>query len=268
MTNDRIGKSFSSTGQDGVVRKWPNRQDYAEFHTNTGELDGPEYFPDAYRLHTPTFLDWVKRGQTACKFASRLARDDVAARWTSVTVSKNIPHDELAEHVCGVLLSLDKRTELVQLIFPHIEGVDELVVLINSLCVPRLNWYWEAEDSYEDDWVDVGLRWILPDGEHVAWALGFGPFDFLPVTRRAPMVSIVLRTSPLKRTPVTRDGNDLIPVHAADMDDLLGKDEDLRQLLTSATKESKLKYVAAEHARSARARVTFKLPQRDLCDPH
>lgn len=267
MTND-IGKSFSSTGEDGVVRKWPNRQDYSEYHTSTGELEGPEYFSDAYRLHAPTFLDWVKRGQTGCRFAARLALDDVSARWESVTLSKNIPRSELAEHVCEVLLSLDKRTELVQLIFPHIDSVDELVALINDLCTPKLNWYWEAEDSYENGWVDVGLRWLLPDGEHVAWALGFGPYDFLPVTRRAPLVSIVLRTSPLKRTPGTRDKNNLIPVHAADMDDLLGKDEQLRQIITSATKESKLKLVAAEHARSARARVTFKLPQQALCDPH
>ncbi|MHA7268387.1 hypothetical protein [Arthrobacter sp. HLT1-20] len=268
MTNEKLGRSFESVGRDGVSRSWPNRQDYAEFHTNTGDLEGPEYFPDAYRLHPATFLDWVKRGQTGCRFASRLARDDIAARWESVLISKNIPSEDLATHVCEVILSLDKRTELVQLIFPHIEEIDQLIGLINDLCAPNLNWFWEAQDSYDDGWVDVGLRWILPDGEHVAWALGFGPFEFLPVTRRAPIASIVLRTSPLKRTSETRDGHDLIPVHAADMDDLLDGDDDLRKLLTSATKESKLKYVAEEHAQSARARVTFKLPRENLCDPH
>lgn len=258
-----INRSFESTGSDGKLRRWPDRGDYADYFVEEGEISTSEHFDHAYGLHGPTFLDWVGRGQTACRFASVLSRRPDDAGWGSIVVSDNVPESELASIVTDLLIEQMERVEIVQLVFPHIKTELDLVGLLNALCRKEAGWYWEEIQGGDEIWALVGLRWILPGSDHVAWTVGFGPFGFLPVTRRSPLTSIVVRVTTTKRSENTLDTNGRMPVHLADMDDLLPS-QSARDKLTRATSEAKSIYLNGSSTEAARARVTFKVPRHDL----
>jgi hypothetical protein len=254
----KIGRSEWRHTSDGQVRRWPNREDYEDWYRHVGEIEPGVPFDEAYQVHAPVFLDWMARGQTACRFASVLSRSAEEGSWSSFTVTNELRDDELAEITDRVLRENMEKAELVQLLFPSVVSVHQLCALISNLTVPGSNWHWERTGESSDS-IPVGLRWTLPSKQFVAWTVGFGPFDFLPFTRRAPITAIVVRTSETKRTKYDMSSDGMIPVHLADVDDGL-QSADVRQKLTDATIAAKQNYLGGEFVDSARARVTFRIP--------
>lgn len=241
------------------VLQWPTRTDYAEWYARQGLINDEASFDEAYEIHGPVFLDWVKRGQTACRFASRLAHTHVDAGWQSIVIGRAVAGEELARMTTDLLATHIEEAEIVQLLFPHVTNSAQLGQLIDDLCIGNPErWYWEAIGEIEDDWINLGLRWTLPDDQSTAWTVGFGPFDFLPITRQAPITGVLIRTSSVKRTTNEADVFGRIPVHLADMDDQL-TDSSVRDHLTAATVDAKANYLNGIHASAARARVTFRV---------
>lgn len=58
----------------------------------------------------------------------------------------------------------------------------------------RYNWL-EDEDGAPEGFVGRRLRYTLPSGES-AWVMAFGPFDWMPSTRQAPLLEFTLRLKP------------------------------------------------------------------------
>lgn len=253
----QLERSVARQLPDGRVRKWPSREDYANWYGSLGHLEGGQDFASAVDLPGSVFLDWVRRGQTACQFASVLSTKYERAGWQSVVVPSRCQPTILVDHVDSLLAAAQDHAEIVQLVFPYVVTPESLVELIHDLCVGP-NWYWEEIDG-DDEAVLVGLRWLLPTGRHVSWNVGFGPFDFLPFTRRGPFTAVLVRVSPIKRTSNSPDVYGRTPVHLADMDDLLPSDK-VRTALNEKTRAAKTDYLAGEMIDAARARVTFRIP--------
>jgi len=253
---------------DGRQRKWPNREDYARWYSEQGIISSPEELDDWPEILGAIMLDWVRRGQTACQFAAVLASKYESAGWQSVVFPERGDQSDLGRRAHDVLTNAEGHAEIVQLLFPYVTDEIQLVNLINDLCHNE-HWYWEKIGDPSDDSVLVGLRWLLATGKHVSWNVGFGPFASLPFTRRAPFTAILVRVNSFKRTANPPDKSGLIPVHLADMDDLLPSDS-ARFALNEKTRTAKTNYLKGELIDAARARVTFRVPSPysvDLC-PH
>ena len=85
----------------------------------------------------------------------------------------------------------------------------------------------------------------------------------MPFTRRfagAPFIALVLRPAPPRNFAEATPESGLRPSHLAHMDDMLGKNEEVRERRTEATKRGKIALLASELRSTARAKVTFSLP--------
>lgn len=264
----QIKRSVIRRLASGKTRAWPGRDDYGHWLAEQGYLANESDFSDAIEFHARVTTDWVRRGQTSCMFASLLAAKNEIAGWDSVVFTGSEFDSSVGDRANDVLYAVEEHTEVVQLIFPHVTEAGQLVELINSLCA-NSSWYWEPVSPADETCTLVGLRWRLSTNVHVSWTVGFGPFMFLPFTRRAPFTTIQVRVSSTKRTPPNPDGHGYIPVHLADMDDLLASSA-VRQALFEKTKQAKQEYLAGEYLHAARARVTFRVPAESaeaLCHP-
>jgi hypothetical protein len=250
----RLGRSYSRTCADGKVRNFPNRQDFEELYEDLGSRidECPEILPDV-------ILDWVRRGQTGCRFAQILAHKADAAGWHSATFLKRLDPGSIGELVGLFLSGTAGHAEAVQLIFPYIKTPEELAQLVNDLCASD-SWYWEEGEESDLDGIPVSLRWRLPLKRAVSWVLGFAPFDFMPVTRRAPFVALQMRVGEQKRTPEQFLDDGTSVVHLADLDDMLGNREVARQRLNDETRAAKSNILNGELVSAARARITFIIP--------
>lgn len=259
----RPRKSFRLIGTDGVERRWSDRHDYATQAVEAGKIETIGAHTTAYDLHALQFIDWVTQGQTGCRFAAHLAREYEVMGWKSVVVTETIAQGKMADFVSDVLTAHVGTSEIVQIIFPHINDTSALTHMIDTLCLSDDRWYWEDIPSEDGSLQNVGLRWVLPDDRHVAWVVGFSNLDILPITRRGPFATLVVRTSTEKRVSNSNDKFGRVPVHLADMDDLL-PNQKARDAFTESTKRAKVAHDDPATLHSARARITFAVPRGSL----
>lgn len=223
-------------------------------------------------------LHWSQYNFVGCYFAKHLSRKSAAAKWhTAVMRVAGSTTNFSAQLDANLLAACQLEMEAVQLIFPEVFSAEQLVNLVNLLCAKR-NWYWtcvpwkygEAESKL------IGLRWALPVNSRVVnYVVGFSPLETMPLTRRAPFTTLILRTSDqICKPPPDTDSSvrkleaDRVAVHLADMNSRIRKPESNTRIWL-ATKELKRERVGDDTS-SARARVTFAIrfdPARELIDP-
>jgi hypothetical protein len=229
-----------------------------------GILEPGEDLANRPEIASEIMTHWVAHGQTSCHFAAGLSRDRKTAKWDFVGIRR-----QEGEDVCGKIADLlsaaEQTAEAIIFCFPHVIDPESLVDLINTLCACD-RWWWEpilmdtSGSPTPSDEVLVSLKYLLSDGRHASWVLGFGPFDFLAFTRQAPITSLAMRVNPYKRVLTDRAGPDgIMPVHLADMNSLL-PDEKFGRVKT-ATEENKRNILNGDLLRAARARVTFRIPK-------
>jgi hypothetical protein len=220
------------------------------------------------------FLEWVRTTEVGCHFARTLAKDLETAKWDGATVpGSSLDHDAVSAlnayfaEACGLF-------EAVHVLFPDMNTPTAVVGLIRALCATP-NWKCvevQLDCPHTREKLLVGLRWFLPDETYVNYVLGFGNFDPMPKTRRAPFTALVLRTGGPGRIPSVAHAYgvapedrrdkvlDRIPVHLADMPFSLPDDTQIAAMWrkTGELKQAKLK---GDHmAKAAKAKVTFCLP--------
>lgn len=255
---------------EGKERVFPTLEDYVEQLIETDYIEAQEGIFQDSDLVQEIFFSWVKHGQTSCRFARTLAHDPATARWVPIVELDALNRDELAKFVNERLDQASGDNEAVQLIFPDLETIDDIVRLTNTLCVND-RWYWtesEMEDPPESTFL-LGLRWILPCGRCVNPVIGFAPARTMPLTRRAPFLSLGIRVSNVLRAPEPRKiERNMVQVHLADMDSGLPKER--HDNVWTQTQVEKAKFIKPEMRGAAKARVTFCLPQEyrnAMCEP-
>jgi hypothetical protein len=230
------------------------------------------------------FVDWMKTDQVGCGFAKSFAKREDVAGLQGVTVVGNSLGDQEIIPLNLLLAAACSKSQGVYVIFPDIESTDEVIGLIRGLCGTRV---WECIDLTSDisppnDALVIGLRWHLPDGKHMNYVLGFANLPDMPQTRRSPHTTLVLRTGPPGRAPGVAFAHNVfskkderglervkIPVHLADMPDLLPTEESIATLWRQTMKLKRTQLEKDPMAGAARAKVTFCLPsfaRRALAD--
>lgn len=239
---------------DGRVNHFSNRDD---FEAALPGLRNDSGF-DAAAVAEATF-GWARTGQTGCLFATLLAAGPGAAGWQSLVIPEAVSDDTLRALLDARLAT---KPEAATVVFPWADTATALAALVSQLA--RLpDWHGVVIHGDEPPGlVRIGLRWRLPIEDHASWVLGFGPFEFLPFTRRAPFTALVFRCGAAYTLPRRRveDHNE---VHLADLPAPV--DEVRYDRMWRRTVERKASLLAGELEGGAKARVTFTLPA-DLRD--
>jgi len=204
-----------------------------------------------------------------------LAKRHDEAGWQRLTVQgDDLGPDELLP--LNALLSLAPgNSEGVYTLFPEIKTAEQIARLVRALCeTPNWRCFEIITDRlHADGALLIGLRWYLPDERHMNYVLGFADLPQMPRTRRAPYTALVLRTGPPGRAPAIahRHGaaakNDQraseappVPVHLADMPDLLATEQTVARVWGKTTKLKREQLSGDAMAEAAKAKVTFCLP--------
>ena len=217
---------------------------------------------------TAAFFEWIKRGSTGCLFALKFSNDPLSpGYWPSLLVPGQGDYDRIASVVQTFFSGTVGTAEAAQVILPGIVSGEHIIGLINALCATP-NWFCATAERNER--ILIGLRWLLPDGRHVNWALGFANLESMPTTRRSPYTALIVRPGAPGRAPsvALKKPNEArerqldrqrIPVHLADMETKMN--DDLVQRTWRATQKKKAEKIENDQmGDAAKAKVTFALP--------
>ena len=252
------GKSVDKTLASGEVKSFSSYQDHVAYLLGKGEIQSEaELLGSKRELLSSILFSWVIQGQLACVFARALAKDPALAGWLSVVVD---PGPDLPQRIQPTLEAAKDSAHAIQFILPGLTTPSHCAQLIHTLC-NHPSWSWEEippQEPLTSPAVLVGLRWKVPSSKYESWVLGIAPFTTMPFTRRfegAPFMALALRPS---TPPAWAPPTDV--VHLAHMEDGL-QSQDQRDLYTHLTKEWKAKLLVDDSPSTARARVTFTLPE-------
>ena len=244
----------------------PSRSDYEAYLREHRVLDEHETIADRPDLSAPVYRDWQRRSQVACVFARRIATQPRKYNVETVVVQ-----EAPAEEMTGVIDSTAKAVmaargshEALTILLPKLVDSMLLAVFCKRLGARNDHWRIEAVPNPSDRLkrVHVSLRFTLRKDVE-AEILGLGPFDFLPLTRRAPITALEVRTKveghkKRGRSKVGRSHLADIPWPAANS---AWYDRSWKQ-----SEEARRTVLGGDDS-AARARITFAIP-RAIWDGH
>ena len=242
-------------------RRFPDREDLVAQLVDQGlvedEKDLIDRRPD---LLGELMINWIQHSQTACRFATHLARVRDQAGWSTFVIPHALDDNAFRTVIETALLGAEDDAEMVMFVFPAVETGTDLADLIRQLAGCD-GWWWEEQmalDEQPHDEVLVGLRWLLPSQIAESWALGFAPFDSMPFTRRGPYAAVVMRPRDPSFEP-PREGR--APVHLAQVPHYLGERGRYQGEIWKSTEQQRKELLQGELTHAARGRVTFAVPR-------
>lgn len=261
-----ISKSRSVT-LDGRILRFPTRADYLSWLVAHGHLTKAAQFAEQGELVARVYRHWQAQGQLACRFAQKVAREpEPYGLHTCVidaTSAGKLPPKAAQALGQACRTACDgKDVQALTLLFPRIESPAALVRLLKGLAAMP-DWLITVGLNPSDALrrMHVRLQYQVDPG-HVAEVLGFGPFEFLPLTRRAPVVSLEMLTS------VSRPKDSALGrpkrLHLAGID--LGWPVKRIESVWKATEKNRLALLGGDDS-AAKAKVSFAIP-RHLWEGH
>lgn len=130
---------------------------------------------------------FFSRNKAGCAFAAYAAKRPAKYGWASVILP--VAADSIGQELGNAIA--DPTTQAISMIFPDVLSVDDLAGLVDACIDSGL---FVDEGYLENSTRFVRLRAKI--GPDVSWVTGFGPFDFLPETRRAPFCELTVRVKP------------------------------------------------------------------------
>lgn len=269
-----LAKSLKVTLNDGSERSYSTIADYVDAYVRQGRVrDLADLIENHTNLVNEIFFRWVEAGQLGCLFAVKLSRNPRLNRWHSIVISDAVGEGaQLGGLLNSLLDDASASEEAAAVMFPDIQDEDQIVSIVNNLCAdPSGRWYW-TRDGIKPDPGDehelIGIRWILKNGSHVNFVLGFADVPSMPLTRRSPFPALFLRITEDKRTEITReDGR--IQVHLADLDSTFPTQK-IHEAVSDQTKVVRANMVEVHMNNMAKAKVTFSITKKSaerLCPP-
>jgi hypothetical protein len=258
-----ITKSAVGTLNDGTHRSYSTITDYVDCLIAQGIVKNLDDLVHNYgHLIGEIFFQWISTGQLGCLFAAVLAKRPRENRWLPIVQLEALAEGERLGGLLNTYLdAAGEGHEAAVVIFPDVNGEQEVVALVNALCSdPSGRWY-RTDDGIDPDPAGVlsliGLRWILKSNASVNYVLGFSSLKTMPFTRQSPFTALFLRINEIKRTPPDReDGR--VQVHLADLDSKFYP-QATHDKVWELTKKKRANHVEPGLTAAARARVTFSV---------
>jgi hypothetical protein len=198
---------------------------------------------------------WLRAGITGCEFARVFATQPAPGEVRPVVIRNALAEPPVADILQPILLKAAEEHAAVLAIFPDLRHDEEVADLAASLS-RHPSWtlsepQWPM-DARRDD-VLVALEWATPS-QHVSNALGLGPLGSMPITRRSPLVGLVVwpgaHENPHRDVRYKRVG-------VADMKHSLSKAK--HNTFWEKSQQNKVAYTSEERVTAARHDVTFCL---------
>lgn len=164
---------------------------------------------------------FFRENRAGCAFAALAAKDQAKYGWLPRVLPATV--DAIGPALRDAIE--DPQTQILSMIFPSVQTISDLVDLTGTCLETGL---FHDDGSDREKLRFVKLRAHV--GGEVSWVSGFGPFDFLPLTRQAPRCELTIRVKPRPdydwhfKPPV--EG----VVHLADLDMMGVSDPTLRRL--------------------------------------
>lgn len=196
---------------------------------------------------------FFKENQSGCAFAAYAAKKPSKYGWRSVVLD---PDTKLIQSTLCEAIH-DNDVQALSLIFPSVTNRDTLIDLVRSCTDTELIY---DEGSVQDGLQFIRLRALVR--QEVSWVTGFGPFDFLPRTRRAPHTEITIRVTERPnyawhfKPPI--DG----VIHLADLSMAGLSDRRLKKLWSASFKTTE-KILGHKPDDESAAKTTFVIPTLD-----
>lgn len=259
-----VPKSLKITTKSGRSKSFSTLDDYLGALINQNVVsDLDDLITNQLQLIPDIQSHWIIGSQTGCLFASKLAKSK-EDKWINAVVTGLPDHEEAYLMIdSAVDQAFNNNAEGIQVIMPELTDSDRLVEFLRRISM-RTNWQIQQISENPATVIPVGLRWIFPDSSYVSWVLGFAPLDSMPITRRAPFASIIMRLGGPGRCPIIAghaerkidESIGILPVHLADLNDGLKTDDQVRKYW-AGTRNQKEEILAGHLGEAARARVTF-----------
>lgn len=263
---DGIRASVAVVVGDGTVYV-PSLDDYLQHLRRHGKLARDSDLSRHPDLVEMVYRHWQCQPQIACEFARLIAKDP-QSHGVDVTVVSGVVDAQSAGTAASATAKIIERAitkqgcEAVSVLIPGVLDVATLVALCHSLgaqpgwrCRPQLNPSDCAQRIYVELKVEVGTD---NRGKTVlAEVLGFGPFEFLPLTRRAPITAVVLRAKP-ENAGQPKNPFKEPRAHLADL--RINMDSRTFRRTWKASESARQRVLEGDDS-AARARVTFAIPE-------
>lgn len=196
-------------------------------------------------------LDFYKRGGAGCMFAAHAAKDPARFGWRFTLSDADV-------HAIGGIIEsaiADPNTSTQSILIPSADDAKGLVLLL--ACLPKTkNVSLEPPRLFKRS-VCIGYR--IRVGESHSWVTGFGNFDFLPRTRRAPTTELAFRVKPRPDFAWTFKESPPGVIHLADMNMCGLQERDLRVMWKKSFVQVRTILGRKPDLRSA-AKTTFAVP--------
>lgn len=134
--------------------------------------------------------DWHARGQNGCLFARLAALAADGLRWDYL-VAEAVRPERLGELVSECAAA--EGTEVLSVLVPDLTTAEEVLRFVRGLVASSSLWL--ERDEVVDGYRVCHLRCPVPgtSADVQAWVMGFGPFDWMPNTRRGPSFELAIR---------------------------------------------------------------------------
>lgn len=252
---------------NGHTRLVPSQDDYTKHLRQIGLLDPNVALAGRPDLAETVYRHWQRQPQIACAFAQIIAENPAAHGIRTKVVGDNV---NLADVTC----TAESVSTFVEEVIadPGIKGATVLIpglldvaVLVAFCCALATQQRWklraELNPSDRQSRVYVELKrevGVNEEGKIVlAEVLGFGPFNFLPLTRRAPVTALELRTKP-DNAGAPKNAFKQPRAHLADL--RIDMDFPTVRRVWARTEDARIEVLGGDDS-AARARITFAIPQ-------
>lgn len=226
-------------------------------------------------------LAWHQKMRQGCIYAAHLAKKSLAPPPNSY-YSDYWGRAVLSGHDQTTVLSMTAfvndchqhpERQLASVLLPDIKTRKTLIDFVGTVQSHYPGVIIQYEDSTRSSHTLVRIRVPLSDGV-CAYALGFGPFDWLPPTRQAPFTELVLPTkskqflkNKYNRHSLNQAQPDSQPrapeptfVHLADINvENVTTDTELDTRYWHSTHDIKIAKLSGDNSDRAKAKVTFSL---------
>lgn len=204
---------------------------------------------------------WLSREHVGCRFAMHLTRGDNRNRWKSICGNQPKTNSDVDLLESTLSEACTESTDAVIVIFKDTELLQDLTDLIRILC-EHSSWTCHEEKFPAPtlagrNRVGLGLRWKMPNNAQ-SFVLGFGPFGFLPPTRRAPYTALTL---PVCSVGEFRGGDTENERHLCDMANEAFNTREKWDGVWKSTTQLKAELIEEHDSDAAKAKVTFSLPE-------